>query len=75
MESIELAFVWQNLQGPSFRDMSKLLKTEIYEGKSLNNRNFILKCMENYAKRKTLYRDTKLLLSYMTYSGRDDRVV
>ena len=31
----------------------------MYEGKSLNNRNFILKCMEKYAQRKILFRDTK----------------
>jgi len=27
----------------------------IYKGKSLNNRNFILKCMENYAQQKILF--------------------
>ena len=38
-----------------------------YEGKSLNNGNFILNCMENYAQRKILFRDTKWLLSNMSY--------
>ena len=47
----------------------------IYEGKSLNNRNFILKCMEKYAQRKILFRDTKWLLSNMSYRGRDDQAV
>ena len=46
-----------------------------YEGKSLNNRNFILKCMEKYAQWKILFRDTKWLLSNMPYRGRDDRAV
>jgi hypothetical protein len=46
-----------------------------YEGKSLNNRNFILKWMEKYAQRKFLFRDTKWLLSNMPYRGRDDRAV
>ena len=44
----------------------------IYEGKSLNNRNFILKCMEKYAQRKILFLETKWLLSNMPYRGRDD---
>ena len=48
---------------------------ENYEGKSLNNRNFILKCMEKYAQRKFLFWDTKWLLSNMPYRGRDDRAV
>ena len=47
----------------------------IYEGKPLNNRNFILKCMEKYAQRKILFRDTKWLLSNMSYRGRDDQAV
>ena len=47
----------------------------LYEGKSLNNRNFILKCKENYAQRKFLFRDTKWLLSNTPYRGRDDRAV
>jgi len=42
---------------------------------SLNNRNFILKCMEKYAQRKILFRDTKWLLSNMSYRGRDDQVL
>ena len=46
-----------------------------YEGKSLNNRNFILKCMENYAQGKILFRYTKWLLSNMSYRGRDDEAV
>ena len=47
----------------------------IYEVKSLNNRNFILKYMEKYAQRKILFRDTKWLLNIMPYRGRDDRAV
>jgi hypothetical protein len=47
----------------------------IYEGKSLNNRNFILKCMEMYAQWKFLFLDTKWLLSNMPYRRRDDRAV
>ena len=47
----------------------------LYEGKSLNNRNFILKCMEKYAQRKILFRDTKWLLSNMSYRGRDNLAV
>jgi len=46
-----------------------------YEWMSLNNRNFILKCMENYAQQKILFRDTKWLLSNMSYRGCDDRAV
>ena len=46
-----------------------------HEGKSLNNRNFIIKCMEKYAQRKILLRDIKWLLSSMPYRGRDDRAV
>ena len=46
-----------------------------YEGKSLNNRNFIIKCMEKYAQRKIVFRDTKWLLSNIPYRGRDDRAV
>jgi hypothetical protein len=48
---------------------------DIYEGKSLNNRNFILKCMEKYVQQKVLFRDTKWLLSNMPYRDRDDRAV
>ena len=47
----------------------------LYEGKSLNNRNFVLKCMEKYAQRKILFRDTKWLLSNMPHRGRDDREI
>jgi len=47
----------------------------MYEGKSLNNRNFILNCMEKYALWKILFRDTKWLLSNMPYRGHDDRAV
>jgi hypothetical protein len=47
----------------------------IYEGKSLNNTNFILKCMEKYAQQKILFRNTKWFLSYTPYRGRDDRIV
>ena len=46
-----------------------------YKGKSLNNRNFVLKCMGKYAQRKILFRDTEWLLSNMPYRGRDDRAV
>jgi len=46
-----------------------------YEGKSLNNRNFILKCMEKYAQRKILFQDTKWLLSNMSSRGHDDQAV
>jgi hypothetical protein len=35
------------------------LSMGLYEGKSLCNRNFILKWMEEYAQRKFLFRDTK----------------
>ena len=48
---------------------------QIYEGKSLNNRNFILKCMEKHAQWKILFQDTKWLLSIMPYRGHDDRAV
>ena len=47
----------------------------MYEGKSLNNRNFILKFMEKYAQRKILFWHTKWLLSNMSYRGRDDQAV
>ena len=46
-----------------------------YEVRSFNNRNFILKCMEKYAQRKVLFRDTKWLLINMIYRGRDDLAV
>ena len=48
-----------------------------YEGKSLNNRNFILKCMGKYAQWKILFRDTKWLLSNMPMPcrRRDNRAV
>jgi hypothetical protein len=46
-----------------------------YGGKLLNNRNFIRKCMEEYAKRKILFLDTKWLLSNIPYRCRDDRAV
>ena len=52
-----------------------LFKYMYEEGKSLNNRNFILKCTEKYAQRKMLFRDTKWLLSNMPYKGHDDRAV
>jgi hypothetical protein len=51
------------------------LHVQIYEGKSLNNKNFILKCIEKYAQWKILLRDTKWLLSNMPYRLRDDRAV
>ena len=35
----------------------------MYEGKSLNNMTFILKCMEKYAQRNILFRD-KILLHF-----------
>jgi len=47
----------------------------IYEGKSLNNRDFILKCMEKYEQWKILFRDTKRLLSNMPFRSRDDRAL
>jgi len=64
-----------------YKDSHDLIRTKIsptqfrllYEGKSLNNRNFILKCMEKYAQRKILFRDTKWLLSNMSHRGRDDQ--
>ena len=43
----------------------------MYEGKSLNNRNFILKCLEKYAQWKILFRDTKWLLSNMSYRSNE----
>jgi len=52
-----------------------LFHFSLYEGKSLNNRNFILKCMEKYAQRKILFRYTKWLLSNMSYRGRSDQAV
>jgi len=45
---------------------------EYHAGKSFNNRDFILKCMENYAQRKILFRDTKWSLRNMLYRARDD---
>jgi len=50
-------------------------KNCMHEGKSLNNRNFILKLTVKYAQRKILFRDTKRLLSNMPHTGRDDRAV
>ena len=46
-----------------------------YKGKSLNNRNFILKYMEKHAQWKILFRGTKWLLSNMPHRGRDNRTV
>ena len=46
-----------------------------YDGKSLNNRNFILKCTEKHAQWKILFLDTKWLLSNIPYRCRDDRAV
>ena len=46
-----------------------------YEGKSLNNGNFILKCAEKYTQWKILFRDIKWLLSNMPRRHRDDRAV
>jgi len=57
------------------KDLTLYSFSLLYEGKSLNNRNFILKCMEKYAQRKILFRDTKWLLSNMSYRGRDDHAV
>jgi hypothetical protein len=51
------------------------LPSIVYEKKSLNNRNFILKLVEKYSQRKILFRDTKWLLSNTPYWGRDDRAV
>ena len=64
-----------NLRNSSSTYVFMLKNIEIYEGKSLNNRNFILKCMEKYTQRKILFRDTKWLLSNMSYRGRDDQAV
>ena len=47
----------------------------LYKGKSLNNRNFIIKCMGKYAQRKFLFRDTKWPLNYMPYRGRGNQAV
>ena len=55
--------------------MCCVLTALTYKGKSLNNRNFILNCMEKYAQRKILFRDTKWLLSNMSCWGRDDQAV
>ena len=63
VEPLQLRTIWANMFG------------RIYEGKSLNNRNFILKCMEKYAQQTILFRDTKWLLSNMSYTGRDDQAV
>jgi hypothetical protein len=54
---------------------SCLICVMYYEGKSLNNNNFILKCMEKYAQWKILFLDTKWHLSNMPYRCRDDRAV
>jgi len=58
--------------GHKFMKCAELFK---YEGKSVDNRNFILKCMEKYAQRKILFGDTKWLLSDVSYRGRDDQAV
>ena len=55
--------------------VSEAYTWSMYEGKSLNNRNFILKCMEKYAQWKILFRDTKWLLNNKPYRGRDDQAV
>jgi len=47
----------------------------LYEGKSLNNRNAILKRIKNYAQGKFLFRGTVWLLSNMSYRSRDDEAV
>jgi len=60
---------------PSFKIIFSCRFRCIYEGKSLNNRNFILKWMEKYTQCKILFRDTKWLLSNMPYRRRDDRAV
>jgi hypothetical protein len=57
------------------RDDHKCISVFMYEGKSLNNRNAILKCMKNYAQGKILFWDTNWLLSNMSYRGRDDQAV
>ena len=50
-------------------------ETQTHVREKVINRNFILKCMEKYAQRKILFRDTKCLLSNMSYRGRDDQAV
>jgi len=55
--------------------VSETLCGAVYEGKSLNDRNAILKCMKNYSQGKILFRDTKWLLSSMSYRGLDDPAV
>jgi len=62
-----------NLWDPT--SVQKYYNIKLYEGKSLNNRNFILKCMEKYAQQKILFQGTKWLLSNMPYRGCDDRAV
>ena len=52
-----------------FISMLILFLLSLYEGKSLNNRNAILKCMKNDALGKILFWDTKWLLSNMSYRG------
>jgi len=68
---------WLGMQSACERSwmQTKLQPWILYEGKSLNNRNFILKCMEKYAQRKILFRDPNWLLSNMSYRGRDDQAV
>jgi hypothetical protein len=44
-----------------------------YKGKSLNNRNFILKCVEKYAQQKNLILGNKMTPS-ICHGGRDHRL-
>jgi hypothetical protein len=53
----------------------RLSQLSFYVGKSLNNRNFILKCMEKYTQRKILFWDTKWMLKNMSYGGHANRAV
>jgi hypothetical protein len=63
------------VEAPTQSHNCKVTTIFMYIRKSLNNRNFILKCMENYAQRKILFRDTKWILSNVPYKGRDDRAI
>jgi len=72
---MESSFIWNSLLENIYITYLHVLEFALYKGKSLNNRNFILKCMEKYARRKILFRDTKWLLSNMSYRGRNDQAV
>ena len=65
----------QNVHSTNVKTLEKMFLRAPYEGKSLNKRNATLKCMKNYAQGKILFRDTKWLLSNMSYRGGDDQAV